>query len=67
MKLSPKVMWVFDNGKLWLELRGLNSTNPSPAVTGLAQVLAGDQVAARVNGLSGTLTYTAPSTAAATR
>jgi Flp pilus assembly protein CpaB len=30
--LSPRIMWMFDNGRVWLELRDANATNP-PATT----------------------------------
>ena len=52
-QLSPRVMWVVDNGKVWLELRGINSTDPSPTITGLRQALLG-------NYLTTTPTYAAP-------
>jgi Flp pilus assembly protein CpaB len=50
MQLSPRVMWVVDNGKLWLELRGLSATNPDATATDLREVLLG-------NHLSNTPTY----------
>jgi hypothetical protein len=43
-------MWVVDNGKLWLELRGLSATNPDATATDLREVLLG-------NHLSNTPTY----------
>jgi Flp pilus assembly protein CpaB len=52
--LSPRVMWAFDNGKVWLELRGVNASNPAPTITQLPQVLLG-------NHLSTTPTYAIPS------
>ncbi|MDQ6806296.1 MAG: RcpC/CpaB family pilus assembly protein [Actinomycetota bacterium] len=61
MQLSPKVMWVVDYGKVWLELRGVNSSNPQPTVTTVHNVLAGNHTSLTVNGVSGTLTYTTPS------
>ena len=45
MTLSPRVMWVFDNGKIWLELRGLNATNPKPTITGARQNILGNYLA----------------------
>ena len=45
MTLSPRVMWVFDNGKLWLELRGLNATDPKPTITGDRQNILGNYLA----------------------
>jgi Flp pilus assembly protein CpaB len=51
--LSPRVMFTFDNGKVWLELRGATAVNPAPTITGLAQVLLGNQ-------LSTTPTYATP-------
>jgi Flp pilus assembly protein CpaB len=51
MQLAPRVMWAFDNGKIWLELRGLNSSDPQSTITGLRQTLLGDH-------LSATPTYT---------
>jgi hypothetical protein len=30
--LSPRIMWMFDNGRVWFELRGANAANP-PAIT----------------------------------
>jgi pilus assembly protein CpaB len=45
MQVSPRVMWVMDNGKVWLELRGLSATNPSPTATVLRDVLLGGQAA----------------------
>ena len=42
MTLSPRVMWVFDNGKIWLELRGLNATAPAPTITGDRQNILGN-------------------------
>jgi Flp pilus assembly protein CpaB len=50
MDLSPRVMYAFDNDKVWLELRGANAVNPPPTITGLAQILLGNQ-------LSTTATY----------
>jgi Flp pilus assembly protein CpaB len=50
VQLSPRVMWAFDNGKVWVELRGVNSSDPAPTITGLPQVLLG-------NALSTTPTY----------
>jgi Flp pilus assembly protein CpaB len=44
-QVSPKVMWVFDYGKVWLELRGSNASNPQPEITGLAQILLGNHLA----------------------
>ncbi|MDQ6776219.1 MAG: Flp pilus assembly protein CpaB [Actinomycetota bacterium] len=61
MQLSPKVMWVLDYGKLWLQLRGVNAANPEPTVTSVYNVLAGNHTSLNVNGASGTLTYTTPS------
>jgi Flp pilus assembly protein CpaB len=43
-QLSPRVMWVFDNGKVWLELRGPNAVNPAPTITRLPQILLGNQL-----------------------
>lgn len=59
MKLSPRIMWVFDNGKVWLELRGPNATNAAPTITGERQVLLG-------NKLGNTPTYV-PTTPARTK
>jgi pilus assembly protein CpaB len=44
MDLSPRVMWVFDNGKLWLELRSLGASDPDPTVTTIRQVLLGNHL-----------------------
>jgi Flp pilus assembly protein CpaB len=55
MQLTPRIMWMFDNGKVWLELRGVNATNPAPTITGSKQVLLG-------NHLTTTPTYTTPAT-----
>jgi Flp pilus assembly protein CpaB len=60
MQLSPRLMWVFDNGKIWFELRGLSSTNPESTVTGLRQILLG-------NHLATTPTYATTAAAGATR
>jgi Flp pilus assembly protein CpaB len=46
MTLSPRIMWVFDNGKIWLELRGLNATSPAPTITGDRQNILGNYLAA---------------------
>jgi Flp pilus assembly protein CpaB len=54
-QLAPRVMWVADYGKVWLELRGLNSSNPAPTITGRQQVLLGNQ-------LSAVPTFASPST-----
>jgi Flp pilus assembly protein CpaB len=59
-QLSPRVMWVFDNGKIWLELRGINSISPEPTITGTTQVLLG-------NYLSATPTYATATTAGVKR
>ncbi|HWF74420.1 MAG TPA: Flp pilus assembly protein CpaB [Solirubrobacteraceae bacterium] len=59
--ISPKLMWVFDYGKVWLELRGANSSPPAPTVTGVYDVLAGNSTTMRLHGVVGTLTYTSPS------
>ena len=53
-QLSPRVMWVMDNGKVWLELRGVNASNPAPTNTYRPQVFLG-------NGTSTVPTY-APTT-----
>lgn len=45
MTLSPRVMWVFDNGKIWLELRGLNAAAPGPTITGDRQNILGNYLA----------------------
>jgi hypothetical protein len=45
MTLSPRIMWVFDNGKIWLELRGLNATSPAPTITGDRQNILGNYLA----------------------
>jgi Flp pilus assembly protein CpaB len=42
MTLSPRVMWVFDNGKIWLELRGFNATDAAPTITGDRQNILGN-------------------------
>jgi Flp pilus assembly protein CpaB len=60
MQLSPRVMWVFDNGKIWLELRGLNASNPDATVTSLRQLVLGNHLAV-------TPTYAAASRTAAKR
>jgi Flp pilus assembly protein CpaB len=60
MALAPRVMWAFDNGKVWLELRGVVSSDANPTVTGLRQTLLG-------NYLSSTPTYAAPATTGAKR
>jgi len=44
MDLSPRVMYAFDNGKVWLELRGTNAVNPPPTITGGAQAALGNQL-----------------------
>jgi Flp pilus assembly protein CpaB len=44
MTLSPRIMWVFDYGKVWLELRGPNATNAAPTMTGERQVLLGNRL-----------------------
>jgi Flp pilus assembly protein CpaB len=61
MQLAPKLMWVLDYGKVWLELRGINASNPQPTVTTVYNVLSGNHTSLTVNGASGTLTYTTPS------
>ena len=60
MTLSPRVMWVFDNGKIWLELRGLNAAAPGPTITGDRQNILG-------NYLASTPTYPARKTSGAKR
>jgi Flp pilus assembly protein CpaB len=44
MQLAPRVMWAFDNGKLWLALRGVNASSPAPTFTGVRQTLLGNRV-----------------------
>jgi Flp pilus assembly protein CpaB len=53
MDISPRLMYAFDNDKVWLELRGANAVNPPPTITGAAQVALGNQ-------LSTTPTYATP-------
>jgi Flp pilus assembly protein CpaB len=55
-QLAPRVMWVADYGKVWLELRGADSSNPEPTITGRQQLLLGNQ-------LSTTPTFDSPSAA----
>jgi Flp pilus assembly protein CpaB len=43
--LSPRIMYIFDNGKIWLELRGTDAVNPPPTITTLTQILAGNAFA----------------------
>lgn len=43
--LSPKLMWMADNGKVWLELRGINAQNPPATTTGRQQLYLGNQIA----------------------
>jgi pilus assembly protein CpaB len=62
MDISPKIMWVFDYGKVWLDLRGPNASNTAATVTDVYTVLAGNHTTIRLHGVVGTLTYAAPST-----
>jgi Flp pilus assembly protein CpaB len=55
--LSPRIMWMFDNGKVWFELRGANADNAAPTNTTGKQVYLG-------NYLATTPTYSASSTGA---
>jgi Flp pilus assembly protein CpaB len=55
--LSPRVMWMADNGKVWLELRAANATNPAPTSLDRKQVYLG-------NYPTTTPTYSAQSTGA---
>jgi hypothetical protein len=60
MALSPRVMWAADYGKVWLEVRGVISSDANPTITRLRETVLG-------NYLSSTPTYTAPSTGKAKR
>lgn len=42
--LSPRVMWVADNGKVWLVLRGFGAVSPTPTITGLRAVVLGNHL-----------------------
>jgi Flp pilus assembly protein CpaB len=40
--LAPRVMWMSDNGRIWIELRGTTGSNPPATNTGKAQVFLGN-------------------------
>lgn len=40
--LSPRVMWMVDNGEVWLELRGVNASNPPATEINRPLVYLGD-------------------------
>ncbi len=58
MQLAPRLMWVFDNGKVWFELRGVNSSDPAPTITGVRQTLLGNQLSSTPTYLPATPTRT---------
>lgn len=45
MQLAPRILWVADNGRVWLVLRGQNASNAGATVTGVRSILLGDHAA----------------------
>jgi pilus assembly protein CpaB len=58
--LSPTVMWVYDNGKLWLELRGPDASKPAAATVGPRQILTGAPSSTAPSQSSSTTTTSKP-------
>jgi len=44
MLLAPRLLWMADNGKVWLVLRGFNAVDASPSITGPRSLILGDSL-----------------------